>query len=125
MVRRRLAWPRRREIGWDDVMWIDMSDFSLVGLVIGLVISLLVALVIVLLLPLVLFLVEALIVLAGVALLRGTWFIEASTAGIPPERKTWKVKGWVRSRRAVREVASELRAGVDAAPAEGEPLAAD
>jgi hypothetical protein len=121
-VRRRVAWPRRRRLfDWFDAIGIDVPDFSLVGVIVCLVLTTVFALFIVVLLPLIFFVVEALFVFGLIALSRGVWVVEASTPGPPPETKAWKVKGWTRSRRAVDEVASELRAGVQAAPEEGEP----
>jgi len=124
IVRRRIVWPRWREVdvGVSPLDVLDVAGFgdSPAAFIVGAVVVVVVALVIVLLLPLILFVVEALLVLAAIALLRGTWLVEASTSGPPAELKAWKIKGWSRSRRAVDEVASELRAGVEAAPTEGE-----
>jgi hypothetical protein len=91
------------------------------GLLFGLVLTVVLGVIIVLVLPLLVFIAEALFILCAIVVLRGTWIIEASTEGPPSEKKAWRVRGWARSKRAVQEVASELRAGVEAAPAEAEP----
>jgi hypothetical protein len=77
-----------------------------------------------LLLPLVIFLFEALLVVGSLLILRGTWIVEASTVWPKGETKTWKVRGWRRSKRALDEVLRELEMGVDAAPedSEAEPV---
>jgi hypothetical protein len=85
--------------------WRDMDDFGfdwidLSGLFVG----------------------EALVIAAGLFLFAGPWRIEAATAGPPPELHSWHVRGLLRSRRAVREVATELERGdPDAAPEDAEP----
>jgi hypothetical protein len=73
-----------------------------------------------LLLPLVIFLFEALLVVCSLLVLRGTWIVEASTFWPKAETKTWKVRGWRRSKRTMDEVVRELQMGADAAPEEGE-----
>jgi hypothetical protein len=97
-------------------------DLPVAGILLAVLLAVVVGLAIVVLLPLLLFIGELVLVLAGVALLRGTWMVEAKTDGPPPASKAWKVPGWARSKRAVEEVASELRAGVEAAPAEAESV---
>jgi hypothetical protein len=124
IVRRRIVWPRWREldVGVSPLDALDVAGFgdSPAVYIVGAVVVVAIALVIVLLLPLILFVAEALVALVAIALLRGTWLVEASTSGPPPEIKAWKIKGWSQSRRAVDEVASEIRVGAEAAPTEGE-----
>jgi hypothetical protein len=51
------------------------------------------ALIVLILLPLAFFVLEALIVVGGVLLLRGTWVVEAVSAWPTVEEKRWKVRG--------------------------------
>jgi hypothetical protein len=105
-VRRRLRWPPFRAFGPDERHdWIAAASGDVVGFFV-MVLALLVFFVV----PLALFVVELALVLGAVVLLRGTWVIEASTAGPPPDQKTWNVRGVLRSRRVVGEVASQLQA---------------
>ena len=124
-VRRRIRWPRWRgrdlEGGaWPDGAFLDGDDAAglLVAVVAVVVIGIVFALVVLLFLPLVVFVVEAVLVLVAAVLLGRPWLVVASTLGPPAEERTWRVRGVLASRRAVREVADELRAGVEAAPRE-------
>jgi len=68
------------------------------------------------------FLVLEAIVLALAALALGRpWTIEAVTDGPPPERMAWKVRGWRASRRAIEDVAAQLRGGLGAEPRAADP----
>lgn len=124
-MRRRLKWPRWREHdldnfwGADSPFWLGGDDFVVAGLIFGVVLFIVLGVVIVLLLPLLLFLLEALLAIAAVLALRGTWRIEAETIGPPPEAKAWTVRGWRASKRAAEEVAHELAMGVPAEPETG------
>lgn len=126
VVRRRLRWPRWRQVGQDadDLValgWVS-GDSDAAGIVLSMLIAVVVALVIILVLPLVLFSAEVLLVLGAIALFRGTWILEATTADQPETRRAWRVRGLRRSKRAMQEVIGELRAGVDAAPREGQAV---
>ena len=96
----------------------DDAAGLLVTLVAVVVIAILVGLLVLLFLPLVVFVVEAVLVLVAAVLLGRPWLVVASTLGPPAEERRWRVRGVLASRRAVREVADELRAGVEAAPRE-------
>jgi hypothetical protein len=93
--------------------------------VLTLVIGLALAILVLVLLPLVVVVLELVALAVGVYLLGKPWIIEAETAGPPAELKSWRDRGWRRSRRAVEEVARELRAGVAAEPDEAEPALSD
>ena len=110
--------PEDKDLLW----WALPDDSSLAGIAFGVAFAVVIGVVVVIVVPLVLFVAELLLVLVAVLLLRGTWIVEARTAGPSATQKAWKVRGWLRGKRAVEEVASELRAGVEAAPAEGEPV---
>jgi len=60
------------------------------------------------------------VVIAAIMLGR-PWLVIASTSGPPAEARRWLVRGPRASRRAVREVADELRRGVVAEPETFEP----
>jgi hypothetical protein len=59
-----------------------------------------------------------LLVVGGAArtLLGRPWEVEAHTAGPPPEARSWRVRRWRESSRAVEQVARRLELGVDPAP---------
>jgi hypothetical protein len=126
-VERRFRWPKWRHLGrnLDDDAFLDLGslfgDFTPLGLIAGLLLALVLGLVIVVVLPLLLLVAEIALALAAVLFFRGTWIVEATTSGKPPERKAWTVRGPRRSKRAVDEVASELRAGLEAAPTGSDP----
>ena len=101
-------------IGFDD------PGSFLAGIVIGLVAVVLLALVVLVLLPLVLFILEIPLVIVLVFLVRRLWIVDATSSS--GESRTWHVRGWLPSRRAVREVSHELERGVIAEPAETVPL---
>ena len=108
----------------------DETDDSLLSLSVGVpgtlgFVLLVIATGVAFVLPIFVFIIEAILVLAAVALLRETWIVEATTTGPPPERKAWKVRGPLSSKRAVEQVASELRAGTPAEPERGEVLPTD
>jgi 4-hydroxybenzoate polyprenyltransferase len=89
---------------------------ALATLVIGIVLAVVLAALIVVFLPLVVFIFEALAVVVAAIALRRPWLVVASTLGPPPEERRWLVRGFLASRRAIREVASELRQGLPAEP---------
>jgi hypothetical protein len=124
-VSRHIRWPRMRKIGDFDLpdafVWLDGGDTVIGGIVITIAVAVLVAFLIVLLLPVVILVVEAIFVVVATIALRRTWVVSARTAGPPPEVRSWRVRGPLRSWRAVREVADELRRGVTAEPSIAEP----
>jgi hypothetical protein len=129
-VERHFRWPTWRHIGrnLDDDAFLEfgfLGDLTPLGFIAGFLLAIVIGLVIVFVLPLLLLVAEIALALAAVLLFRGTWIVEATTAGSPAERKAWKVRGPRRSKRAVEEVASELRAGLEAAPTSGEPMGSD
>jgi hypothetical protein len=93
------------------------------GIVLGVVIVVLLGVLVVVLLPIVLFILEIPLVLALVFVIRRLWIIEAISGS--GERRAWHVRGWLRSRRAVHEVARELELGVTAEPEESLGTAGD
>jgi hypothetical protein len=123
-VRRSIRWPRRREFGdlpnWTDaVSSMDVPSGvgdALATLVIGIVLAVVLAALIVVFLPLVVFIFEALAVVVAAIALGRPWLVVASTLGPPPEERRWLVRGFLSSRRAIREVASELCQGLPAEP---------
>jgi len=86
------------------------------SLVIAVVLAVLVTALIVLFLPLILFAFEALAVVVAAVAFRRPWLVVASTSDPPPQERRWLVRGFLGSRRAVKEVAGELRRGVPAEP---------
>jgi hypothetical protein len=129
-VERHFRWPKWRHIGrkLDEDAFLEfgfLGDLTPLGFVAGLLLAIVIGLVIVFVLPLLLLVAEIALALAAVLLFRGTWIVDATTVGPPGERKAWKVRGPRRSKRAVEEVASELRAGIEAAPTSGEPVGSD
>jgi hypothetical protein len=125
-VTRHLRWPRWR--GWDDDPWADLpvidlgGDDSLIGgVLLTIAVIVLVGVLIVVLLPVILLFFEVVFaVVATIAALR-PWLVRATTVGPPADEQSWCVRGFLRSRRAMAEVADELRRGVHAEPAEWEP----
>ena len=112
---------------WDAVTFVDVpSDGGgfVAGLVVTIVVAILVTVVILLLAPLIVFFFEAILVVLAAMAFGRPWLLVASTAGPPAEERRWLVRGPLASRRAVREVADELRRGVIAEPEtfEQEPL---
>jgi hypothetical protein len=129
-VERQFRWPKWRHIGrnFDDDTLLDfgfLGDRTPIGFVAGFLLAIAIGLLIVFVLPLLLLVAEIALALAAVLLFRGTWIVEATTPGPPAERRAWKVRGPRRSKRAVEEVASELHAGLEAAPPSGEPMGSD
>jgi hypothetical protein len=129
-VERHFRWPKWRHIGrnLDEDAFLEfgvLGDLTPLGFIAGLLLAIVIGLVIVFVLPLLLLVAEIALALAAVLLFRGTWIVDATTVGPPAERKAWKVCGPRRSKRAVEEVASELRAGLEAAPTSGEPVGSD
>jgi hypothetical protein len=124
-VSRSIQWPRRR-FG-SDGGFLDALDFGpdlggdhVAGIVGALVLAVVLAILVVVLLPLVVLVVEALVVLLASLALRRAWIVRAETLGPPPEIRVWRVRGPLRARSAVREVAGELRRGVPAEPEHAE-----
>jgi hypothetical protein len=129
-VERHFRWPKWRHIGrnLDEDAFLEfgfLGDLTPLGFIAGLLLAIVIGLVIVFVLPLLLLVAEIALALAAVLLFRGTWIVDATTVGPPAERKAWKVRGPRRSKHAVEEVASELRAGLEAAPTSGEPVGSD
>jgi hypothetical protein len=128
-TRRRVRWRRTREQRTRDGHWWDVLDvFDLFDLadvhpvlaVVALVVVVAVALglLVVFLVPLLLALVDVLVIVAvlvvGAAartLLGRPWEVEARTDGPPAEDRTWRVRGWRESDRAVGQVARSLELG--------------
>jgi hypothetical protein len=116
--------PRLRRIDADGFDVLDAAtvlDFSdagsfVAGIVFSIVATVVLAVIVVALLPLILFLLEIPLVLALVFVVRRLWIVEAVSSG--GTFRAWRVRGWLRSRRAVREVARELETGVAAEPEE-------
>src|SRR6476620_8802702 len=117
-VTRQLHWPHWR--GWgDDSPWVDLpvlefgGDDSLIGgILLGVVVVLVVGAVIVVLLPVILLLVEVILAVVATTVALRPWVVRATTVGPPADERTWGVRGFLRSRRALAEVADELRRGV-------------
>jgi hypothetical protein len=114
--------PARRRPDFDDLAgfeFIPNVDFDVGGIVgtivVGLVLTVVLGALVVFLLPVLTFLAEIPIVLVMVFLVRRLWIVEARSGAAV---RTWQVRGWRRSRRAVREVARELQLGVPAEPDE-------
>jgi hypothetical protein len=95
-------------------------DSDLGGIIFGVLAVVLLAILIVVLLPFIVLVVEALVVLIASMFLRRPWIVTARTTEPPTETRQWKVRGPFRTRAAVREVADELRRGVEAAPEHAE-----
>jgi hypothetical protein len=89
---------------------------ALASLVIGILLAVVLAALIVVFLPLIVFIFEALVIVVAAIALGRPWLVVASTLGPPPEERRWLVRGFLASRRAIREVASELRQGLPAEP---------
>jgi hypothetical protein len=88
----------------------------LVGIVLTILLALLVGIIVAFLAAVLLFVAEAIALgFLAYALGRG-WIVEAETDGPPPERRTWRMRGWLRSRRVVRSVAQALARGEVPAP---------
>jgi hypothetical protein len=103
--------------GADDVVG---GGDDLAGIVIGIVLTIffavVVGLVVALLAALLLFVVEAIaLAVLAYALGRG-WVVEAETDGPPAERRAWKVRGWLRSRRVADSAAGALARGDGPSP---------
>jgi hypothetical protein len=127
-VSRQLHWPHWR--GWDDDgPWAGLplfdfgGDDSLIGgILLAVTVALLIGVVIVVLPPVILLLVEVILAVVGTTIALRPWVVRATTVGPPADERTWGVRGILRSRRAVTEVADELRRGVVAEPAEWEAV---
>jgi hypothetical protein len=127
-VTRQLSWPHWR--GWgDDSPWVDvpLSDFGaddsvLGGILLAVTVVLLVGVVIVVLLPVILLLGEVILAVVATTVALRPWVVRATTVGPPVDERSWGVRGFLRSRRAMAEVADELRRGVTAEPTEWEAV---
>jgi hypothetical protein len=127
-ISRHLRWPHWRGFG-DDDPWVDLpivdfgADDSIIGgVLLTITVIVLVGVLIVVLLPVILLCFELVFaVVATLAALR-PWLVRATTVGPPADEQSWCVRGFLRSRRAMAEVADELRRGVHAEPAEWEPV---
>jgi hypothetical protein len=125
IVSRSVQWPRYRRFGDRDLLDIPYLDLGpgddfLGGIVAAIAVVLIVALLIVVFLPLILFVVEVLFVVAGAMLAFRPWLVKTVCPGSQIDRR-WLVRGPLRARRAVREVADELAQGVRAEPEHGVP----
>jgi hypothetical protein len=125
VVSRSVEWPRWRRLGDGDLLdvpYLDLGpgDDFLSGLLAAIALVLLVAVLIVIFLPLILFVLEALFVAAGAVFAFRPWLVKAVCPLAHIDRR-WLVRGPLRARRAVREVADELRRGVPAEPEDGVP----
>lgn len=107
-VERRFRWPRLRDPEFDESLlgWLDFSDLG--GLIASIVLGLALAVVIFILLPPILFLLELLFVVFALVTTIRPWLVVAETHN---ESHEWKVRGWRKSRRAIREIAYQLRKG--------------
>jgi hypothetical protein len=120
-VSRHMRWPRLRRWttdGWDvgPVDFLDVTD-GLGGVIISIVAILIISGLILVLLPFILFVVEVPIVIAASIVFSRSWVVTARSLD---EVREWRVRGFLRSRAAVREVADELRRGVTAEPEHAE-----
>jgi hypothetical protein len=120
-----VQWPRYRSLGGRDLMDIPYFDFGpgddfLSGILAAIAVVLIVAVLIVVFLPLILFVLEVLFVVAGAMLAFRPWLVKAVCPDSQIDRR-WLVRGPLRARRAVREVADELARGVRAEPEHGVP----
>jgi hypothetical protein len=121
-VSRGIRWPRLRERGSLD--WLDFPTTfdtgDLGGVLAVIAIVLLLTVLVVVLLPFLVFLLELVVVVVASLILRRAWVVTARSLGPSPEVREWRVRGFLRSRAAVREVADELRRGVTAEPEHAE-----
>jgi hypothetical protein len=120
-----VRWPRYRRIGDRDLLDIPYLDVGpgddfLGGILAAIAAALIIAVLIVVFLPLILFVLEVLFVLAGAMLAFRPWLVRAVCPNSQIDRR-WLVRGPLRARRAVREVADELAQGVRAEPEHGVP----
>ena len=125
VVSRTVRWPRFRRFGDRDLFDIPYFDLGpgddfLSGILAAIAVVLIVAVLIVVFLPLILFVLEVLFVVAGAALAFRPWLVRAVCPGSQIDRR-WLVRGPLRARRAVREVADELARGERAEPEHGVP----
>jgi hypothetical protein len=128
-TRRRVRWRRVREKREGEGRWWEALDFldvfhladlhpalAIVGVVVLVLLALGIGVVFVvpLLLALVDVLVIAAVLLVGAVartLLGRPWEVEARTVGTPAEERTWRVRGWRASARAVEQVAQGFELG--------------
>jgi hypothetical protein len=130
-VTRHLQWPHWRGWGDDDplanVPFVDfgpdLGDSPLGGILLAVALFVAVGLLILILLPVILLLVEVILAVAATTIALRPWVVRGTTVGPPADERTWGVRGFLRSRRAMAEVADELRLGVHAEPATWEPVA--
>jgi hypothetical protein len=125
VVSRSVQWPRYRRLGDRELLDIPYFDFGpgddlLGGILAAIAFVLIVAVLIVVFLPLVLFVFEVLFVVAGAMFAFRPWLVKAVCPNAQIDRR-WLVRGPLRARRAVREVADELARGVRAEPEHGVP----
>ena len=126
-VSRRIRWPRLRRWttdGWSatPVDFLDVAE-GVAGVIVSIVAILIVSGLVLVLLPFVLFVFEVPIAIAASIFLSRSWVVTARSIGPPPEVREWRVRGFLASRGAVREVADELRRGVRAEPEHAEARA--
>jgi hypothetical protein len=112
-VHREFQWPRFREPDDFDITWFDALAFaqgadSIAAVVVSLVLFVGAAVLIFILLPPLLFVAELALATVGLLLAFRPWLVVAES---DTHHLEWKVKGWRRSRRAVKRIARQLRAG--------------
>jgi hypothetical protein len=134
-TRRRVRWRRVRQEREGSGRWwealdaldvLHLADLHPALAVVGVVAVVLVAAVVgaLFVVPLLLAVVDVLVIAAVLVvgglvrtLLGRPWEVEARTGGPPAEERTWRVRGWRDSDRAVEQVARGLGAGLtDPAP---------
>ena len=121
----RRAWargPHWRGRHGDWLSWLEAGPFgdSLVALGVWLVLGIALAVLVFVLLPLVLFVGELVVLAAGAYALGGRWLVQAGTAGPPPQRFTWRTRGWPGARRLEREAKAQIESGLVPHPADAE-----
>ena len=88
------------------------GDDSLIGgILLALAVAVVIGVVIVVLLPVFLLIVEVIFAVVATTVALRPWVVRATTVGPPADERTWGVRGFLRSRRAMAEVADELRRG--------------
>jgi hypothetical protein len=127
-TRRRVRWrrwkrkERRLDSRWWDVIELpfDLGEVPIALAVVGVVLAVIaiVLLATFFVVPLLLALVDVLVIAAVLlvgagarTLLGRPWEIEARTVGTPAEERTWRVRGWRASARAVDQVAQGFELG--------------
>jgi hypothetical protein len=73
------------------------------------------------LVPAMLYLADAVLLAVTLLLFAGPWRVEAFATETPRDRLRWRIRGLRKSRRAVRDVAGQLRVGLKPDPEGQEP----